>query len=90
LSIPLPDRFNASLLATRGRLNSCGETVGASELAIFDRPGDELVLRAETDAAALLMAGQPIDEPIVGAGSFVMNSEDELRETYADFRAGRF
>jgi hypothetical protein len=88
-SIPLPAGFNASLLVTRGKLEASGEEVAASELAIFDRSGD-ISLSAETDAAALLMAGEPIEEPIAGAGPFVMNSEAELRKAFDDFRAGRF
>ena len=43
-----------------------------------------------TDAAVLLLSGEPIDEPIVGYGPFVMNSEQEIRQAIADFNAGRF
>lgn len=88
--IPVVDGYNALLLVTRGALKTSNETISASELAIFERYGEELVLTAEGDAAALLMTGQPIEEPIVGAGPFVMNSETEIRKAFDDFRAGRF
>ena len=88
--IPVVDGYNALLLVTRGVLKTSGETISAPELAIFERYGDELVLTAEGDAAALLMTGQPIEEPVVGAGPFVMNSETEIRKAFEDFRAGRF
>ena len=42
------------------------------------------------DATVLLLSGEPIDEPIVGHGPFVMNSQDEIRQAIADFNDGRF
>jgi redox-sensitive bicupin YhaK (pirin superfamily) len=90
IAIPIPDKFNASLLVMRGRLETSAEVISASELAVFERSGNEVILRAETDTAALFMCGEPIDEPIAGAGPFVMNTEAELRKAFEDFRAGRF
>ena len=37
-----------------------------------------------------MLAGEPIDEPIVGYGPFVMNSEAEIRQAIDDFNSGRF
>jgi redox-sensitive bicupin YhaK (pirin superfamily) len=88
--IPLPEGFNASLLVTRGRVKTSDEIVSASQLAIFDRSAGDIFLCAESGAVALLMAGEPIEEPIAGAGPFVMNSESEIRQAFDDFRAGRF
>lgn len=61
-----------------------------SELAIL-APGDEI--RVTTDngpARLLLVAGRPLHEPIARSGPFVMNTESELRQAFADFHAGRF
>ena len=45
--------------------------------------------KASTDAKVLLIAGQPLNEPIVQHGPFVMNSAQEIHQALSDFRAGR-
>ena len=45
---------------------------------------------AWSQARVLLLAGEPIDEPVVGHGPFVMNSRDEIRQAITDFNSGRF
>ena len=42
-----------------------------------------------TIATALLLCGEPIDEPIVGYGPFVMNSPQEIRQAIADYQSGK-
>jgi len=56
----------------------------------FDREADLVRLEANNDATVLWLEGEPIEEPVVGHGPFVMNSEAEIREAIADFNAGRF
>jgi redox-sensitive bicupin YhaK (pirin superfamily) len=57
---------------------------------LFERDGRQLALEAATDAVVLLLSGEPIDEPIVGHGPFVMNSEQEIQQAFTDFQSGRF
>lgn len=57
---------------------------------MLDRTGRGVVLEANSDATVLLLSGEPIDEPIVGYGPFVMNSEAEIRRAITDFNSGRF
>ncbi|MNE93719.1 hypothetical protein D3C80_1916040 [compost metagenome] len=59
-------------------------------MVLFDRAGDDLLLEAETQALVLLLSGEPIDEPIVGYGPFVMNSQAEIDQALADLRSGSF
>jgi quercetin 2,3-dioxygenase len=58
------------------------------DLAIFARSGDGITVKAKTDAKLLLMDGEPIDEPIVGQGPFVMNNTAELRQAFKDYQLG--
>jgi redox-sensitive bicupin YhaK (pirin superfamily) len=66
------------------------QVVREKQLVTFRRDGDAVRLEANGDARVLLLAGEPIDEPIVGYGPFVMNSEQEIRQAIADFNSGRF
>lgn len=67
-----------------------GEVVREGQLVHFDREADLVRLEANNDATVLWLEGEPIEEPVVGHGPFVMNSEAEIREAIADFNAGRF
>lgn len=87
----LPDGFTTLLLVLRGRVRvNHGEAVAAAELAIFERQGRRIALAAQEDATIAVMNGQPIDEPVVGYGPFVMNTREEIAQAMADFRADRF
>ena len=66
------------------------EVVREGQLVHLDRAGTAVELEANSDATVLWLAGEPIDEPVVGYGPFVMNSEAEIHQAIADFNAGRF
>ena len=86
-----PEGHTLALVVLRGtvQINS-SEVVREAQMAMFDREGSEVMLEANSDAKLLLLGGEPIDEPIVGYGPFVMNSEDEIRQAVTDFNSGRF
>lgn len=88
LNIPVEDGFNASLLLLNGSVQIGTERLTNGELAIFAQQGDNIALTADSDSKLLFMAGEPINEPVVGAGPFVMNTEAEIHKAFSDFRAG--
>lgn len=91
LSLRVRAGQNVAIVVLRGALRiNATDDVGEGQLALFERAGDELLLQAERDALVLLLSGKPIDEPIVGRGPFVMNSEAEIDQAIQDFRDGRF
>ncbi|MHA6140663.1 pirin family protein [Pseudomonas mohnii] len=91
LTLDLHEGRNTALVVLRGAVQVNGlESVRQGQLALLDRKGDQLTLEASTDAVVLLLSGEPIDEPIVGHGPFVMNTEQEIHQAFADFQSGRF
>jgi redox-sensitive bicupin YhaK (pirin superfamily) len=87
----LPEGFSTLLLVLKGRvLMNDSEAVGTAELALFEREGERISLGAQEDSTLLVMSGQPIGEPVVGYGPFVMNTREEIIQAMVDFRAGRF
>ena len=57
-------------------------------LVVLEREGETLSIEAGADSTILLLSGTPIDEPVVGYGPFVMNTEKEIRQAIADYRSG--
>jgi redox-sensitive bicupin YhaK (pirin superfamily) len=82
---------NTALVVLRGtvRINAT-EVAREGQLALFERDGTQLRLEASDDAMVLLLSGEPIDEPIVGHGPFVMNTEQEIHQAFADYQSGQF
>jgi redox-sensitive bicupin YhaK (pirin superfamily) len=87
--LALPDGHTAMLMVMRGSIVVNGKRVGAAELAVLDRKGQTVRVDAESDAVFLVLGGEPIDEPVVGYGPFVMNTEAEIRQAINDYQAGR-
>lgn len=88
--LPVPEGYTTALVVLSGevRLND-SETARAAELALFERAGDRITLEIVDEAKVLLLSGEPIDEPIVGRGPFVMNPQEEIRQAMIDYESGR-
>jgi hypothetical protein len=77
------------LYVVRGEISIAGTAVQAFNLVELGE-GDASEIEATTQAVVLFGHASPIDEPVVSHGPFVMNSADEIRQAYADYRAGHF
>jgi len=85
------DGHTLALVVLHGTVLVNGATVAREgQLVHLDRAGSGVEIEANSDATVLWLSGEPIDEPVVGYGPFVMNSEDEIRQAVADFNGGRF
>ncbi|MDP9913027.1 redox-sensitive bicupin YhaK (pirin superfamily) [Variovorax boronicumulans] len=91
VTLPVPEGHTAAVVVLRGTVQVNGETVVRdAQMVLLDRAGDALTLDANNDAVVLLLSGEPIDEPIVGHGPFVMNTRDEIVQAMKDFGSGKF
>lgn len=91
VTLDLHEGRNTALVILRGTVMvNGGEVARQGQLALFERDGSQLTLEASDDAKVLLLSGEPIDEPIVGHGPFVMNTEREIHQAFADFHSGKF
>jgi redox-sensitive bicupin YhaK (pirin superfamily) len=87
--LPIPDGYTTALVVLHGTLRVNGsDPVAAAEVALFDRAGDSICVDDAQRATALLLAGEPIDEPIVGQGPFVMNTREQIRQAMVDYQRG--
>ena len=91
LTLDLPEGHTAALVVLSGHITVGGsQEAGEAEMILLSRDGKGVGVRADGDATVLVLTGEPIDEPIVGYGPFVMNSEAEIRQAAEDFNSGRF
>ena len=90
-SQPLPAGHNAFVYVYRGRVKLGEVEVPVRNMAILANAADRDGVRIEAseEARVLLIAGRPLGEPIAQYGPFVMNTEQEIYQAVADYRAGR-
>ncbi|HEX4243805.1 MAG TPA: pirin family protein [Steroidobacteraceae bacterium] len=91
LRLTSPPGHTAAIAVLHGSVSVNGsKQAGDATLVVLDRAGDEIRLEAAADTTLLLLSGEPIPEPIVGYGPFVMNSSQEIQAAVEDFRRGKF
>lgn len=90
VNLAVPDGWTTALVVLSGSLQVAGaERIGEAEIAIFEPSGNSIVIDNADHATALLLCGEPIDEPIVGSGPFVMNTAEEIRQAINDYHSGK-
>jgi redox-sensitive bicupin YhaK (pirin superfamily) len=90
-SFVLPEGRTVSVVVLKGTVQVNGGAIAReAQFVLLDRRGGEITLEANSDASLLILSGEPIEEPVVMAGPFVMNTSDEIRQAMVDFQSGRF
>jgi hypothetical protein len=90
-NLDLPEGRNVMLVVLRGTvLVNDKQVAREAQMVLLDRSGTEVRVEANNEATVLLLSGEPIEEPIVGYGPFVMNTAEEIEQALTDFRGGAF
>ena len=97
-STALPDSHNAFIYVYRGAVTVDDVQVASRRMGILSNPGslgnasgvDSVALAATEDASLILVAGKPLNEPIVQYGPFVMNTQQEIHQAMNDYNNGHF
>lgn len=90
ISMPAPNQWSAALIILSGQIEIEKTIAGDASLVVFSHEGEGIEFLALEDTHALMLSGEPIDEPIAGYGPFVMNTPAEIAQAIADFNAGQF
>jgi redox-sensitive bicupin YhaK (pirin superfamily) len=89
VELSVPEGHNSMVFVRQGKMALGSAVIGAADLALFEKDGTHIQFQAQEDTSLLLMGGEPIAEPIVASGPFVMNTEQEIRLAMMDYQSGR-
>lgn len=90
LSLTLVSGHTTALYVLRGAIKIGTHAIVASEMAVMEREGAELIADVTEDSVVLFLSGEPLNEPIVGHGPFVMNTRVEIMQAMQDYNNGKF
>ena len=86
----MPRGYTTAVFVLSGKIQLAnGEVLTDAELGVLDREEELFSLSAIEDAKILILGGEPLNEPIVGYGPFVMNSKREIEQAFRDFESGK-
>ena len=86
----MPSGHTTALFVLKGKIQLPeGELVGDAELAVLERDREQIAIEALENTTLLLLSGKPLNEPIVGRGPFVMNTQAEIQQAFADYQSGQ-
>jgi len=90
VELDLPAAHNVSLLVHEGSATVNDTPALHGDLVVLDRQKGSIVVDVAEPARLLVMSGEPIREPVVSYGPFVMNSREQIVEAIQDFESGKF
>ena len=66
------------------------KNISTDHFALFENEGEEFTIEATENTVVLVLSGEPIEEPIVAHGPFVMNTQTEIMQAFYDMNIGKF
>ncbi|MFM2152684.1 MAG: hypothetical protein RL199_1119 [Pseudomonadota bacterium] len=86
----IPASHNLALLVMEGAVSVNGRTASEHDFIVFAPEGERVDVVAGETSQLLVLSGEPIREPVVSYGPFVMNTPQEIQQAFVDFSSGRF
>jgi len=90
MEMDFPKNYNTFALVMEGEANFNEKKVPQDHLVLFKNKGEDIAVKAITKSTILLLSGEPINEPIIQYGPFVMNTEEEINKAIQDYNTGKF
>lgn len=91
LSLSLPEGWTSAVVVLHGTVQVNGKAIARdAQMVVLDQAGQHIALEANSETSLLLLSGEPLNEPIVGYGPFVMNTTQEINQAFNDFNSGKF
>ena len=90
-TLDVPDGHTLSVLVLSGTVEVNGQEIAReAQMVLLGREGGGITIEANDEAKLLVLTGEPINEPVVAHGPFVMNTLEEIEQAMSDFRGGKF
>jgi redox-sensitive bicupin YhaK (pirin superfamily) len=90
LTFSFPRNYNTGLLVIEGNIKVNSINAHADHFVLLKNDGEEFTIHATEDSVILILSGEPISEPIVAYGPFVMNTWEEIEQAVQDVNSGKF
>jgi redox-sensitive bicupin YhaK (pirin superfamily) len=90
MAVNIPATHNTAILLIDGSADVNGQHVELHNFVLFKNEGETITIKAKEKSVLLLLSGLPINEPIAQYGPFVMNTQQELQETFREYESGKF
>lgn len=90
LTFDLPAGYNTMILVLKGEIKVNQRPASTKDLILFAHQGEQVEIVADSESLFLILSGDPIHEPVIQSGPFVMNTEAEIGQAHRDFASGQF
>ncbi|MBT7422833.1 MAG: pirin family protein [Candidatus Marinimicrobia bacterium] len=90
LILPIENGWNGFIYVYDGKINILDKEINKKYLAVLSQDGELILHTKEHEGRFILVAGEPLNEPVARGGPFVMNTKGEILKAFSDYQEGKF